>query len=164
MDQPNGGVRLTLDLAIGETSAIESSDKNKLQDIAQRVRDLNARLNDVKREQVFQRVGTFPSFLPSQGARYLQRRQGRGNEISCGSIVTNASPTYTGARGRVPRPVRVDQRARCALDPHPVGGAGYYLRVAAVTSAVVLHQAEAYIDGHMPLPRLHKKEGEIRME
>ena len=52
---PNGGIRLTLDMAIGETSAIESSDKNKLEDLASRVKDLNARLNDIRREQVFQR-------------------------------------------------------------------------------------------------------------
>lgn len=56
LSQPNGGIRLTLDLAIGETSAIESSDKDKIQDLATRVRDLNARLNDIRREQVFQRV------------------------------------------------------------------------------------------------------------
>lgn len=53
---PNGGVRLTLDLAIGESSAIESKDKSKLEDIVTRVRDLNARLADIRREQVFQRV------------------------------------------------------------------------------------------------------------
>ncbi|KAJ9150029.1 Protein ERP1 [Coniochaeta hoffmannii] len=52
---PNGGVRLTLDLAIGESSAIESKDKDKLEDIVTRVRDLNARLADIRREQVFQR-------------------------------------------------------------------------------------------------------------
>jgi len=52
---PNGGIRLTLDLAIGETSSIESADKGKLEDIASRVRDLNMRLNDIRREQVFQR-------------------------------------------------------------------------------------------------------------
>ncbi|KAK3937912.1 putative transmembrane emp24 domain-protein 9 protein [Diplogelasinospora grovesii] len=52
---PNGGIRLTLDMAIGETSAIESSDKDKLQDLATRVRDLNMRLQDIRREQVFQR-------------------------------------------------------------------------------------------------------------
>ncbi|OHW94897.1 emp24 gp25l p24 family gold [Colletotrichum incanum] len=51
----NGGIRLTLDLAIGESSEIESSDKNKLEDIAARVKDLNARLQDIRREQVFQR-------------------------------------------------------------------------------------------------------------
>ncbi len=53
---PNGGIRLTLDMAIGESSAIESADKDKLQDLASRVKDLNARLNDIRREQVFQRV------------------------------------------------------------------------------------------------------------
>jgi hypothetical protein len=54
--QALGGVKLTLDLAIGETSAIESADKGKIQDIAQKVRDLNGRLQDIRREQVFQRV------------------------------------------------------------------------------------------------------------
>jgi hypothetical protein len=53
---------LTLDLAIGETSAIESEDKGKIQDIAQKVRDLNGRLQDIRREQVFQRVSiAFPT-------------------------------------------------------------------------------------------------------
>lgn len=48
---------MTLDLAIGETSAIESTDKGKIQDIVQKVKDLNGRLQDIRREQVFQRVG-----------------------------------------------------------------------------------------------------------
>merc|ERR1712000_1000 len=52
---PNGGIKLQLDLVIGETNEIESTDKNKLQDIATRVKDLNARLKDVRRKQVFQR-------------------------------------------------------------------------------------------------------------
>ncbi|CAL3967492.1 unnamed protein product [Diplocarpon coronariae] len=52
---PLGGVRLTLDLAIGETSKIESADKGKIQDIVKRVQDLNSRLQDIRREQVFQR-------------------------------------------------------------------------------------------------------------
>lgn len=47
---------MKLDLVIGETGQIESSDKDKLQDIASRVKDLNARLHDIRREQVFQRV------------------------------------------------------------------------------------------------------------
>ncbi|KAI5462491.1 emp24/gp25L/p24 family/GOLD-domain-containing protein [Mariannaea sp. PMI_226] len=51
----NGGIKLTLDLVIGETNEIESSDKTKIQDITARVKDLNARLNDIRREQVFQR-------------------------------------------------------------------------------------------------------------
>lgn len=51
----NGGIRLTLDLAIGESSEIQSTDKGKLQDISQRVKDLNSRLQDIRREQIFQR-------------------------------------------------------------------------------------------------------------
>jgi hypothetical protein len=59
---PLGATKLTLDLAIGTTSAIESQDKGKIEDIVQRVRDLNGRLQDIRREQIFQRVGT-PLFL-----------------------------------------------------------------------------------------------------
>jgi p24 family protein alpha len=55
---------LTLDLAIGETSAIESEDKGKIQDIAQKVRDLNGRLQDIRREQVFQRVSVIFPYNP----------------------------------------------------------------------------------------------------
>ena len=51
-----GGIKLTLDMAIGETSAIESTDKGKILDIVDRVKDLNSRLTDVRREQIFQRV------------------------------------------------------------------------------------------------------------
>lgn len=51
----NGGIRLHLDLAIGETSALEGKGKGKMEDIASRVKDLNARLGDIRREQVFQR-------------------------------------------------------------------------------------------------------------
>lgn len=47
---------MTLDLAIGETSAIESTDKGKISDMVQKVKDLNGRLQDIRREQVFQRV------------------------------------------------------------------------------------------------------------
>lgn len=46
-----------MDLVIGETSKIESADKGKIDDLSQKVRDLNSRLQDVRREQVFQRVG-----------------------------------------------------------------------------------------------------------
>jgi hypothetical protein len=56
VSSPNGGIRLTLDVAIGETSALDGADKDKIQDLATRVKDLNARLNDIRREQVFQRV------------------------------------------------------------------------------------------------------------
>lgn len=54
---PNGGIKLNLDMTIGETSVIESADKDKLMDIHSRVKDLNSRLQDIRREQVFQRVG-----------------------------------------------------------------------------------------------------------
>lgn len=43
-------------MAIGETSKIESADKEKVETLVQKVKDLNARLHDVRREQVFQRV------------------------------------------------------------------------------------------------------------
>lgn len=59
----NGGIKLQLDLVIGETNQIESTDKNKLQDIATRVKDLNARIRDVRREQIFQRVRPPPPGL-----------------------------------------------------------------------------------------------------
>lgn len=53
---PNGGIKLKLDMVIGSSSEIESSDKNTIADITTRVKDLNNRLNDIRREQVFQRV------------------------------------------------------------------------------------------------------------
>ncbi|KAI9643126.1 emp24p/erv25p- protein [Ciborinia camelliae] len=52
---PEGGIKFTLDMAIGETSQIESNDKGKINDIVQKVKDLNGRLQDIRREQVFQR-------------------------------------------------------------------------------------------------------------
>ncbi|PLB54457.1 hypothetical protein P170DRAFT_373567 [Aspergillus steynii IBT 23096] len=52
---PGGAVRVSLDMAIGETSKIETEDKGKMQDIVQKVKDLNSRLQDIRREQVFQR-------------------------------------------------------------------------------------------------------------
>ena len=51
-----GGIKLSLDLAIGETSKIESEDKGKIESIVSKVKELNGRLTDVRREQVFQRV------------------------------------------------------------------------------------------------------------
>ncbi|KAI9811478.1 MAG: emp24p/erv25p- protein [Pycnora praestabilis] len=50
-----GGIKLNLDLAIGETSSIESADKGKILDIVTKVKDMNGRLQDIRREQVFQR-------------------------------------------------------------------------------------------------------------
>jgi hypothetical protein len=51
-----GGVKLTLDMAIGATSKIESDDKGKMEGIVGKVKELNGRLMDIRREQVFQRV------------------------------------------------------------------------------------------------------------
>lgn len=56
--QEMGGIKVELDMAIGETSQIESTDKAKIDDIAQKIRDLNARLGDIRREQIFQRVSS----------------------------------------------------------------------------------------------------------
>jgi len=53
--QEMGGIKIDLDMAIGETSQIESTDKGKMEDIVGKVKDLNSRLNDIRREQVFQR-------------------------------------------------------------------------------------------------------------
>ncbi|KAJ5438800.1 uncharacterized protein N7458_009798 [Penicillium daleae] len=55
MSSGQAAVRVNLDIAIGETSKIETEDKDKMKDIVQRVRDLNGRLHDIRREQVYQR-------------------------------------------------------------------------------------------------------------
>jgi len=52
---PSPAVKLSLDVAIGASSKIESEDQGKISDIVQRVKDLNSRLQDIRREQVFQR-------------------------------------------------------------------------------------------------------------
>ncbi|OAL48869.1 hypothetical protein IQ07DRAFT_645614 [Pyrenochaeta sp. DS3sAY3a] len=51
----HGTVKFTLDMAIGETSRIESTDKDKVDSLVQKVKDLNSRLQDIRREQIFQR-------------------------------------------------------------------------------------------------------------
>jgi hypothetical protein len=51
-------VKLHLDLAVGETGDIDRENKGKTETLAQRVQDLNARLHDIRREQVFQRVSS----------------------------------------------------------------------------------------------------------
>ena len=56
--QEVGGVKMILDMVIGETSKIESTDKSKVEDLVTKVKDLNGRLQDIRREQVFQRVST----------------------------------------------------------------------------------------------------------
>lgn len=55
-DAAKGGVKIWLDMAIGESSKIESDDKHKIDSIVGKVRELNSRLADIRREQVFQRV------------------------------------------------------------------------------------------------------------
>ena len=83
---PTGGLKLTLDLALGETSAIESADKGKIQDIVQKVKDLNARLQDIRREQVFQRVCSmsrcFDHWVRVLTYASLCRSEKRNSEIS----------------------------------------------------------------------------------
>jgi hypothetical protein len=56
MSSSLGAVKVSVDIAIGETSKIETEDKDKMKDIVQRVKDLNSRLHDIRREQVYQRV------------------------------------------------------------------------------------------------------------
>lgn len=51
-------VKLHLDLAVGETGDLDRENKGKTETLAQRVQDLNARLHDIRREQVFQRVNS----------------------------------------------------------------------------------------------------------
>jgi hypothetical protein len=53
---------------VGETGEIDRSSKEKSESLAQRVQDLNARLQDIRREQVFQRVHS-PQPLPPLYAR-----------------------------------------------------------------------------------------------
>ena len=108
---PNGGIKLRLDLAIGETSEIESTDKSKMQDIVQRVRDLNSRLQDIRREQVFQRVCGLSIYIrlfcPSLPFSTLPRLA-----LSClvhprGILLTrHFAARFIGEGSRVQRPVR----------------------------------------------------------
>ena len=55
-----GGIKLSLDMAIGASSKIESNDKGKIEGIVGKVKELNGRLTDIRREQVFQRVRADP--------------------------------------------------------------------------------------------------------
>lgn len=84
-------VRVTLDIAIGETSKIETEDKGKMQDIVQKVKDLNGRLHDIRREQVFQRVcHPFPETIQSSLGLVLTRLQEREAEFRDQSEATNS--------------------------------------------------------------------------
>lgn len=90
----HASVKFTLDLAIGETSKIESTDKNKIDDLSQKVRDLNSRLQDVRREQVFQRV---------RGIGQLPRRRHANNETRSAKpnfVTSPSTPTPASCGGR----------------------------------------------------------------
>ena len=48
--------KLNLDMVIGESSKIEADDKDKVDNLVNKVRELNGRLNDIRKEQIYQRV------------------------------------------------------------------------------------------------------------
>jgi hypothetical protein len=48
-------VKLTLDIAVGEAKVDEQGERDHVHDLASKVRDLNKRLEDIRREQQFQR-------------------------------------------------------------------------------------------------------------
>ncbi len=52
----NTHVKFHLDVAVGATHAIESRGNEKVTEMAKKVQDLNNRLQDIRREQIFQRV------------------------------------------------------------------------------------------------------------
>jgi hypothetical protein len=89
-----GGIKLSLDLAIGATSKIESDDKGKIEGIVGKVKELNGRLMDIRREQVFQRVRS--GLLPPNGnfcawpPVLLTTKQEREAEFRDQSEATNA--------------------------------------------------------------------------
>jgi hypothetical protein len=86
----HGTVKFTLDMAIGETSKIESTDKGKIDDIVQRIIDLNKRMADIRREQVFQRVSLFSPWLTGcAGNTWLIGVQEREAEFRDQSESTN---------------------------------------------------------------------------
>ena len=122
-----GTVRLTLDLAIGQTSKIERTDKGKMQDIAGRVRDLRSRLEDIRKEQVFQRVRG-PRDGTAQSAA-LGSRTTIDVELTC----------FPGARGGVQRSVGADELACGAVDDHSADYTGSYVRMAAFASKGLLY-------------------------
>ena len=113
-----GGIKLTLDLAIGETSAIESTDKGKIQDIVQKVKDLNGRLQDIRREQVFQRVSI--RFPPGSRDSF----QGYCHDINC----------QLGTGSRIQRSIGVYKCESGSMDDGSAAGVGYHLCLATFSS------------------------------
>lgn len=87
----HGSVKFTLDMAIGETSRIESTDKAHVQTLVEKVQDLNSRLQDVRREQIFQRV-CYPRAFRHMGAQrhMLINTQEREAEFRDQSESTNS--------------------------------------------------------------------------
>lgn len=97
--QPQGGIKFTLDLAIGETSAIESTDKGKLDDIVQKVKDLNGRLQDIRREQVFQRVSQIAA-VPFEGLRVVRSTNSIYRSVRPSSAINPKQQTPEWCAGR----------------------------------------------------------------
>lgn len=86
----HGSVKFTLDMAIGETSRIESTDKAHVQTLTEKVQDLNSRLQDVRREQIFQRVGWLPYSCYRYHQEILTTLQEREAEFRDQSESTNS--------------------------------------------------------------------------
>ncbi|RKF78762.1 Protein ERP1 [Golovinomyces cichoracearum] len=51
----HGSLKLTLDISVGDSTKNDASDKGKILHIVQRVKDLNSRMSDIRREQIWQR-------------------------------------------------------------------------------------------------------------
>ena len=85
-----GGVKLTVDMAIGETSKIESWDKGKIDTMVGKVKELNGRLQDIRREQVFQRVNDRVPASVVQGRTLTPCDQEREAEFRDQSEAVNA--------------------------------------------------------------------------
>ena len=49
-------VKFNLDLVVGHSDEFHQAGTEKVKDLARRIQDLNARLQDIKKEQIFQRV------------------------------------------------------------------------------------------------------------
>ncbi len=90
-----GGVKLMLDLAIGTTSEIESSDTGKITDLVQKVKDLNGRLMDIKREQLFQRVSD------SRESHYVRKSKTNSihRSVRPSSAISLSPPTPVSSAG-----------------------------------------------------------------
>ena len=59
-------VKFFLDMAVGHSDEFHQAGTEKVNDLARRIQDLNARLQDIKKEQIFQRV----SFCYALQAQY----------------------------------------------------------------------------------------------